>query len=82
MQAIKILDVVKKDGEIKMTGLPLKKGQRVELIVMTESGVESSGFSAQNLLESKVVGLWKDRPIKDSAMFARKLREEAQKRGN
>ena len=41
MQAIKILDVVKKDGEIKMTGLPLKKGQPVELIVMTESRVNS-----------------------------------------
>jgi hypothetical protein len=82
MQAIKILDVVKKDGEIKMTGLPLKKGQPVELIVMTESRVEFSGLSAQNLLKSKIVGLWKDRQIKDSAVFARKLREEAQNRGN
>jgi hypothetical protein len=82
MQAIKILDVVKKDGEIKMTGLPIKKGQRVELIVMTHLGVESSGLSAQNLLKSKIVGLWKDRLINDSAVFARKLREEAQNRGN
>ncbi len=82
MQAIKILDVVKKDGEIKMTGLPLKKGQRFELIVITEPATEASGLSAQNLLKSKIVGLWKDRPIEDSAMFARKLRDEAQNRGN
>ena len=82
MQAIKILDVVKKDGEIKMTGLPLKKGQPVELIVMTESRVKMIVLSAQNLLKSKIVGLWKDRQINDSAVFARKLREEAQNRGN
>ena len=83
MQAIKILEIVKKDGELKMSGLPLKKGQRVEMIVMTEPVItESIGATAQNLLKSKIVGLWKDRPIEDSAMFARKLRDEAQNRGN
>ena len=83
MQAIKILEIVKKDGEIKMSGLPLKKGQRIEMIVMTEPAItESIGATAQNLLKSKIVGLWKDRPIEDSAMFARKLRDEAQNRGN
>ena len=66
-----------------MSGLPLKKGQRVEMIVMTEPVItESIGATAQNLLKSKIVGLWKDRPIEDSAMFARKLRDEAQNRGN
>jgi len=44
--------------------------------------VESTGVTARNLLKSKIVGLWKDRPIEDSAMFARELRNEAQNRGN
>ena len=83
MQAIKILETVKKDGELKMFGLPLRKGQLVEMIVMTEPLItDSIGATAQNLLKSKIVGLWKDRPIEDSAMYARILRDEAQNRGN
>ena len=83
MQAIKILEIVKKDGELRMSGLPLKKGQRVEMIVMTDPiVVESTGVTARNLLKSKIVGLWKDHPIEDSTMFARELRNEAQNRGN
>ena len=83
MQAIKIMETVKKDGELKMFGLPLRKGQLVEMIVMTEPLItDSIGATAQNLLKSKLVGLWKDRPIEDSAMYARILRDEAQNRGN
>ena len=83
MQAIKIWETVKKDGELKMFGLPLRKGQRVEMIVMTEPLItESIGATARNLLKSKLVGLWKDRPIEDSVMYARILRNEAQNRGN
>lgn len=82
MQAIKILETVKKDGELKMFGLPVRKGQRVEMIVMIEPLItESVGATAQNLLKSKIVGLWKNRPIEDSAMYARILRDEAQNRG-
>ena len=82
MEAIKIEEVVKKDGEIKMSGLPLKKGQRVELIVLKEPyAEESTGSTARNLLKSSMVGLWKDRPIENSAIFARQLRDEAQDRG-
>jgi len=78
MQALRILETVKKDGELKIFGLPLKKGQRVEMIVMTETLItESIGATAQNLLRSKIVGLWTDRPIEDSAMYARKLRAES-----
>jgi hypothetical protein len=83
MQAIKIMEIVKKDGELKMSGLPLRKGQRVEMIVMTEPLItESIGATARNLLKSKIVGLWKDRPIEDSAMYARILRDETQDRVN
>jgi hypothetical protein len=83
MQAIKIMEIVKKDSELKMSGLPLRKGQRVEMIVMTEPLItESIGATARNLLKSKIVGLWKDRPIEDSAMYARILRDETQDRVN
>jgi hypothetical protein len=83
MEAIKIQKVVKKDGEIRMTGLPLKKGQRIELIVLTDPlSEESTKATAKTILKSGIVGLWKDRPIGNSAEFARQLREEAQNRKN
>lgn len=44
---------------------------------------EKGEGSAQTLLESPLVGLWKDRDdIKDSAAFARELREKAQRRND
>ncbi len=44
---------------------------------------EKGEGSAQALLESPLVGLWKDRDdIKDSAAFARELREKAQRRND
>jgi hypothetical protein len=33
MEAIRINKVVKKDGEVSVTGLPCKKGQHVEIIL-------------------------------------------------
>jgi hypothetical protein len=83
MEAIRLQKVVEKDGEIFMTGLPCKKGQRVEMIVLIEPPVESqpSRLTAHRLLDSGLVGLWKDREdIGDSAAYARQLREQAQKR--
>ena len=39
-------------------------------------------LTANQLLHSELVGLWKDRDdIEDSADYARQLREQAQKRG-
>ncbi|MDP2643902.1 MAG: hypothetical protein Q8P24_03095 [Desulfobacterales bacterium] len=81
MEAIKIQEVIKKDGEIRMTGLPLKKGQRIELIVLTEAlSNDVTSATAKSLLSSGIVGLWKDRPIGNSVELARQLREEAQNR--
>jgi hypothetical protein len=38
-------------------------------------------MTAKDLLESGLVGMWKDRDdIKDSAAYARELREQAQRR--
>jgi len=41
----------------------------------------SPRLTAQALLDSGLVGMWKDRPeTEDSAAFARRLREESQRR--
>ncbi|MBI4767028.1 MAG: hypothetical protein HY787_20975 [Deltaproteobacteria bacterium] len=83
MEAIKIQKVVNKDGEIRMTGLPFKKGQRIELILLTDPlSEESTKATARTMLNSGIVGLWKDRPIDDSVEFARQLRKDAQTRKN
>ena len=82
MAAVHIEKVVEKDGEIKLTGLPFKKGERVELTLSTESTEAEPGFpTASELLHSGLVGIWKKRDdIKDSSAFARRLREKAQHR--
>ena len=83
METIRIHKVVEKDGEITMTGLPFKKGQRVEMILLSEvaSTPQRSRLTARQLRRSALIGLWKDRTdIQDSALYARQLREQAQRR--
>ena len=80
--AVHIEKVVEKDGEINLTGLPFKKGERVELTLSAEPAAENlTGIPASELLRSGLVGIWKNRDdIKDSSEFARQLREKAQHR--
>ena len=83
MKTIHLQQTVKKDGEIHVNGLPFKKGERIELIVQSESSAkkEKHYMTAKELLNSDLVGLWENRKdIKDSASFVRKLREQAQRR--
>jgi len=83
MEAIRINKLVEKDGEISLTGLPYKKGQRIEMIILPESSnvPEGNYMTVKDLLESGLVGLWKDRDdIKDNAVYARQLREQVQRR--
>ena len=83
MEAIRIHKIVEKDGEILMTGLPYKKGQDVEIILISEfpNRSEKRPLTASQILRSGLVGLWKDREdIEDSSSYARQLREQAQKR--
>ena len=83
MDAIRIQKVVEKDGEILMKGLPFKKGQRVEMILLVEPS-DTPGqnrATSERLSRSKLIGFWKDRKdIEDSAVYARQLREQAQSR--
>ncbi len=83
MEAIRLHKVVEKDGEIFVTGLPCKKGQHVEVILLTEPSAAPRRplWTARKLLHSGLIGLWKDRKdIGDSAAYARQLREQAQRR--
>lgn len=80
---IHIRQVVERDGEVHVTGLPYRKGDEVDvtLVVGSRTGDVPSGLTAQELLNSPLVGMWKDRvDIQDSAVYARQLREKAQRR--
>lgn len=83
MEAIRFHKIIEKDGEISITGLPYKKGQSIEMIILPESSAVPEGnyMTVKDLLESGLVGMWKDRDdIKDSTTYARELREQAQNR--
>ena len=83
MKAIRIEKTLKKDGELVLSGLPFKKGEKVEVIVWAKSSEkpELRGMTAADLLNSGLVGLWADRKdIGDSSEFARKLRARVEKR--
>jgi hypothetical protein len=83
MEAIRRNTILKKDGEITMTGLPYKKGQQVEMILLVseQSEPKRQPLTATALKRSGLIGLWKNRTdIKDSSDYARQLREQAQHR--
>jgi len=83
MEAIRLQKAVEKDGEIFLTGLPYKKGQFVEMILLSDASTTPNRprLTARQLLQSDVVGLWEDRSdIEDSSAYARQLRETAQNR--
>ena len=83
MEAIRLHKVVEKDGEILMCGLPCKKGQKIEMILLMEASDKPKHhhMTAHELRDSELIGLWKDREdIEDSSVFARKLRKQAQNR--
>lgn len=75
--------VVAKDGEVLVKGIPYKKGQVVEIIVLPQrprTGPQKS-LSVGQLRESGLIGMWKDRDdIEDGSAYARRLRAEAQRR--
>ncbi len=82
MDAIRLQTVVAKDGEIALTGLPYRKGDTVEMILLGQPTSTSRRLpTARQLRQSSLIGLWKDRTeLTDSADFARQLREQAQRR--
>ena len=86
MEAVRVQQVVVKDGEVLVRGIPYKKGQLVDIIVLSHTPPQtmpSSHLTVRQLRQSGLIGLWKERQdIQDSAAYARRLREQAQKRGD
>jgi len=83
MEAIRLQKTIERDGEIFLRGLPLKKGQDVEMIILADAPpvLKRLRLTARQLLDSGLIGLWQDRTdIVDSAVYARQLREQAQRR--
>ena len=82
IQALRLYLTAQQDGQVTLTGLPCKKGQRVEAIVLIENLPETpkTYLTGQQLAQSEIVGLWKERNISDSVEYARQLRQEAQER--
>ena len=83
MTPVHLHKVLEKDGEIVLKGLPFEKGQHVDLVVFP-GGRSKSGKrypKLKDLIECGLIGMWEDREdIKDSVVFARQLRERAQRR--
>ena len=85
MEAVRLEQVVVEDGQMVITGLPYKRGQWVEVILLPQpqKTVRRSRLTVRQLRQSGLIGLWKDRDdIEDSTVYARRLREQAQQRGD
>lgn len=83
MEAVRVQQVIAKDGEVVVKGMPYKKGQVVEVIVLPQSSDTRprSRLTVRQLRQSGLIGMWKDRDhIRDGATYAHRLRERAQKR--
>lgn len=80
MDALHFKKTLENDGEIKLTGLPAKKGDEAEVIIVFKHSRGQRKLTLGELLESDVVGMWKDRTdIGDSVEFARRLRKSVRK---
>lgn len=84
MEAVRLEQVVVEDGRMVITGLPYTRGQWVEVIMLPQppKAVRPARLTVGQLRESGLIGLWRDRnDIEDSSDYARRLREQAQQRG-
>jgi hypothetical protein len=85
MEAVQVQQVIARDGEVLITGLPYKRGQAVEIIVLLQPAplLPRARLTVGRLRESGLIGLWQDRDdIGDSSVYARRLREQTQQRGD
>jgi hypothetical protein len=84
MEAVRIQQVITKEGELMIKDLPYKAGQHVEVIVLqVGQTLPRSHLTVRQFRQSGVMGLWQDRDdIKDSSVYARQLRDQAQTRGD
>ncbi len=77
--------VIVEDGQMLITGLPYKRGQRVEVIMLPypPKALPRQCLTVGQLRRSGLIGLWQDHDdIEDGSAHARQLREKAQQRGD
>ena len=80
MEAIRVQQTVKKSGELTIKNLLVQKGQQVEVLLLFTPPSKRPRLTAKQLLNSELIGLWKNRTdIADSLEYARQLREQAQR---
>ena len=83
MEAIRLRQRIRQDGELRVSGLPCQKGDEVELILLLglhEQDTKDT-LTASALRGSPLVGLWKTRrDIADSGAYARALRVKIERR--
>lgn len=82
MEALRVEQVLEKDGELDVRGLPFKKGQLVEIILLPRSiRKKRPRLTVGQFRQSGLIGIWKDRDdIQDSSAYARELRDQVQRR--
>jgi len=81
MEAIRVNQTIKRKGELTIRNIPVEKGQQVEVLLLISPSEKGSHLTARQLLNSELIGLWKNRKdIQDSSQYARHLREQAQRR--
>ena len=75
MEAVQRQQVIVRDGEVVVTGLPYKKGETVQIIVLGQPDASPSRLTVGRLRQSGLIGMWRDRTdISDSSAYARQLR--------
>lgn len=82
MEALRVEQIFERDGEIEVTGLPYKKGQCIEIILIPQpTRRKRPRLTVGQFRQSGLIGIWKDRDdIQNSSVYARQLREQAQHR--
>ena len=81
MEAIRVQQTVRKNGELTIRNVPVQKGQQVEVLLLFTPPSTRPRLTAKQLLNSELIGLWRNRTdIADSLEYARQLREQAQRR--
>ncbi len=63
MERVQVRQVIAKDGEVLITGLPYKKGQAVEIIVSPQGMTLAprACLTVGRLRRSGLIGMWQDR---------------------
>ncbi len=81
VETIQVQQVIARDGEVLITGLPYKRGQAVEIVVFLQptTPLPRARLTVGQLRRSGLIGLWEDRDdMGDSSVYARYLREQVQ----